>query len=131
MGAKFSQKFSSDNVTVRWHEWKWQIEHSVKDINSFERLLGVTFSESEKQLLKQTVDKFPMSITPYYMSLIDVADYRNDPIFLQCFPSPKELQIDEVDMVDPLSEDSDSPVPGITHRYPDRVLFLISNRCAM
>ncbi len=126
-----SQRFSDGNVTVRWHDWKWQIEHSVKDINSLEHLLGVTFSEKEKQLLKQTIDKFPMNITPYYMSLIDVADYRNDPIFMQCFPSPKELQIDEEDMVDPLSEDRDSPVPGITHRYPDRVLFLISNRCSM
>lgn len=78
-----------------------------------------------------TLDKFPMSVTPYYLSLIDVDDYANDPVFLQSFPSEKELQIGRYDMNDPLHEDEDSPVPGITHRYPDRVLFHVSNTCSM
>ena len=56
---------------------------------------------------------------------------KNDPIFMQAFPSPEELIVSEDDMHDPLSEDTDSPVPGITHRYPDRVLFHVSNVCAM
>jgi lysine 2,3-aminomutase len=63
--------------------------------------------------------------------LIDTNDYRNDPVFLQSFPSPCELIVEKYDMLDPLSEDKDSPVPGITHRYPDRVLFHISNICSM
>jgi lysine 2,3-aminomutase len=78
-----------------------------------------------------TVAKFPMSVTPYYLSLIDPDDYENDPVFRQAFPSPKELNIGRDDMTDPLAEDTDSPVPGITHRYPDRVLFHISNLCSM
>jgi len=60
-----------------------------------------------------------------------VEDYENDPVFLQSFPSPEELKIERCDMSDPLHEDEDSPVPGITHRYPDRVLFHISNLCSM
>lgn len=75
--------------------------------------------------------KFPLSITPYYLSLIDTEDFRNDPIFRQAFPSPDELNVERHDMADSLAEDKDSPVSGITHRYPDRVLFHISNVCSM
>lgn len=114
-----------------WTNWKWHIRHAIKTVNDFERVLGVTFPEKKKKIFEQTVRKFPMSVTPYYLSLIDVDDYENDPIFLQSFPSPKELNIDKHDMTDPLHEDKDSPVPGITHRYPDRVLFHISNTCSM
>lgn len=63
--------------------------------------------------------------------MIEAEDYKNDPIFLQAFPSPSELILNKCEMNDPLSEDEDSPVPGITHRYPDRVLFHISNTCSM
>jgi lysine 2,3-aminomutase len=72
-----------------------------------------------------------MSITPYYLSLIDRENLENDPVFKQSFPSALEMNISQHDMPDPLHEDEDSPVPGITHRYPDRVLFLVSNMCAM
>jgi len=78
-----------------------------------------------------TLEKFPLAVTPYYLSLIDRQFYANDPVFRQAFPSPQELHFGRFDMKDPLSEDDDSPVPGITHRYPDRVLFHISNVCAM
>ena len=65
------------------------------------------------------------------MSLVDPSDYENDPVFKQAFPDTRELMVCSADMHDPLSEDRDSPVPGITHRYPDRVLFHVSNVCAM
>jgi len=65
------------------------------------------------------------------LSLIDADDYKYDPIFKQSFPNPKELNIKYYDMNDPLHEDKDSPVPGITHRYPDRVLFHVSNTCSI
>ena len=120
------------NVRIsNWRDWKWQLKHSIKDISTFERLTGIKFEGNERELLEQTVAKFPLSITPYYLSLIDTADYKNDPFFLQSFPSPSELKVEKYDMIDPLSEDRDSPVPGITHRYPDRVLFHISNICSM
>ena len=66
-----------------------------------------------------------MSITPYYASLIEKENYRNDPIFKQAFPDPAELKVSRYELSDPLHEDEDSPVEGITHRYPDRVLFLV------
>lgn len=114
-----------------WTDWKWHIRHSVKNVDDFERVLGITFPEKKKKIFERTVRKFPMSVTPYYLSLIDKNDYENDPIFLQSFPSDEELKIGRYDMSDPLHEDEDSPAPGITHRYPDRVLFHISNTCSM
>jgi lysine 2,3-aminomutase len=115
----------------RWLYWKWHIRHSVKTISDFERLTGIVFQEEEKQQLEKTTDHFPLAVTPYYLSLIDKDNYRNDPIFKQSFADPRELNIIPGDMKDPLAEDYDSPVEGITHRYPDRVLFLVSNICAM
>ncbi|MDT8325094.1 MAG: lysine 2,3-aminomutase, partial [Bacteroidota bacterium] len=105
--------------------------HSIRSIDRFESLLGVQFDPAERAELQKTLDTFPLSLTPYYLSLINAADYRNDPVFKQSFPSPSELIISDYDMADPLAEDSDSPVPGITHRYPDRVLFHVSNVCSM
>ncbi len=114
-----------------WTDWKWQVRNTVRTVADFERVLGIEFPEKKRRIYERTLDKFPMSATPYYLSLIDVDDYENDPIFLQSFPSPEELKIGRHDMTDPLHEDEDSPVPGITHRYPDRVLFHVSNVCAM
>lgn len=128
---EIAKKIDSDTVIANWKDWRWQLKHSIGDIDTFETLLGIKFRPEEKEQLKQTLEKFPLSVTPYYLSLIDADDFRNDPIFLQAFPSPKELDIDEDDLEDPLSEDEDSPVEGITHRYPDRVLFHISNTCSM
>lgn len=117
--------------TSQWTDWKWHIRNSIQDLETFERLLGVRFPELQRKAFARTTEKFPMSVTPYYLSLIDPEDYAEDPVFLQAFPSPKELMVGRNDMSDPLHEDEDSPVPGITHRYPDRVLFHISNVCSM
>lgn len=94
-------------------------------------MTDISFSEDEKALLNQTRNRFPLSITPYYLSLINKENYKNDPIYKQAFLDNRELTVLANEMGDPLSEDKDSPVPGITHRYPDRVLFLVSNVCAM
>jgi lysine 2,3-aminomutase len=128
---KIAEKISSDAEISNWENWKWQIKHSIRNISTFESLLGIEFDSAERKELEETLAKFPLSITPYYLSLIDSSDYMNDPIFKQSFPSPSELMISKYDMKDPLSEDKDSPAPGITHRYPDRVLFHISNVCSM
>ena len=114
-----------------WKDWRWQLKNSIQTVETFEDLLGIRFGESERKKVALTLKKFPLSITPYYLSLIDADDYRNDPVFLQSFPSPAELEIGKCDMADPLAEDKDSPAAGITHRYPDRVLFHISNVCSM
>ncbi|MBC2726552.1 lysine 2,3-aminomutase [Desulfosporosinus sp.] len=128
---EIAEKISSSAKISNWKDWKWQLKHSIRDIDMFEKLLGVTFKESEKKQLQETIAKFPLSITPYYLSLIDTDDYVNDPIYKQAFPSISELQVGDYEMRDPLDEDKDSPVPGITHRYPDRVLFQVSATCSM
>lgn len=114
-----------------WQDWRWQLKHSIKDIDTFEKLTGICFSKKERTELEETIARFPLNITPYYLSLIDAEDYKNDPVFHQAFPDPSELIMDRFDMKDPLLEEKDSPVEGITHRYPDRVLFLVSNVCSM
>ena len=88
----------------------------------FEKLTGIKFEQTERDLLEKTIAKFPLSITPYYLSLIDTEDYKNDIFFKQSFPTQLELVVDKYEMRDSLSEDKDSYVYGITHRYPDRVL---------
>ena len=114
-----------------WYNWKWQIRHCIHDLETFEELLGIELDKKMREDFRETVKKFPMSITPYYLSLINTDDFANDPVFKQSFPSPLELVKTKAEMSDPLHEDQDSPVPGITHRYPDRVLFLVSNMCSM
>ncbi len=126
-----AEKIDSDAVRSKWQDWQWQMRHSIRSIDRFESLLGVQLDADERSQLQKTLDTFPLSITPYYLSLINAEDYKNDPVFKQSFPSPSELIISEYDMADPLAEDTDSPVPGITHRYPDRVLFHVSNVCSM
>jgi len=120
-----------DAPVEKWRDWRWQIKHCVRDLETFEKATGIELSEREKADFKLTVQKFPMSVTPYYLSLINTKDYWNDPVFRQAFPSPLEMDILKSDMADPLSEDKDSPVEGVTHRYPDRVLLLVSNVCSM
>lgn len=122
---------SSETKSSHWTDWKWQLRHSIRDIETFERILGVKFNTEERSRLEQTAEKFPISVTPYYLSIIDTDDLEDDPVYRQAFPSPSELQLNNCDMRDPLGEEKDSPVPGITHRYPDRVLLLVSNVCAM
>ncbi len=114
-----------------WSDWRWQMRHSIRDLDTFERLLDITLSGEQRKAFGQTVEKFPMSTTPYYLSLINTEDMENDPVFLQSVPSPLELKIMKGDMADPLHEDEDSPAPCVTHRYPDRVLLLVSNTCPM
>ncbi|MFO7765035.1 MAG: lysine 2,3-aminomutase [Pelovirga sp.] len=129
---KIAKDLSTDKVHAsKWTDWHWQLRNSIKRVDTFEKLLGIELKDVERRKVELTLRKFPLSVTPYYLSLIDAKDFRNDPIFRQAFPDPKELEIDKCDMSDPLSEDQDSPAPGITHRYPDRVLFHVSNVCSM
>jgi lysine 2,3-aminomutase len=129
--AIIRKKEDVQNAPEYWKDWRWQVRHVVRDIRTFEQVLGITFDPAERERLEETIRKFPLRITPYYLSLIDVNDYKNDPIFRQAFPSPKELIVEQYELADPLAEDKDSPCDCITHRYPDRVLFLVSNTCAM
>jgi len=127
-----ADQLDDEKVEVaKWKDWKWQLRNCIKTVDQVEELLGITLEEPYRKRIELTVRKFPLAITPYYLSLINTDDYKNDPVFRQAFPAPEELQILKHDMSDPLAEDKDSPAPGITHRYPDRVLFHISNVCSM
>ncbi|MBN2375640.1 MAG: lysine 2,3-aminomutase [Sedimentisphaerales bacterium] len=125
------ETIDSDVSKLCWYDWKWQMRHCIRDLRSFEKLLDIELSAEMRKGFEKASRKFPVSITPYYLSLIDTENIENDPVFRQSFPSSLELSISKNDMPDPLHEDKDSPIPGITHRYPDRVLFLVSNMCSM
>jgi lysine 2,3-aminomutase len=118
-------------LSEKWRDWKWQLKNSIYRVETVEAILGIKFDDEKRKEIMKTIEHFPMSITPYYLSLIDSKNYETDPIFKQAFPDVRELNISDCDMADPLHEDKDSPVPGITHRYPDRVLFHVANTCSM
>ncbi len=128
---EIANKIENDKSLSNWRDWKWQLKHAIKSLSQFELLTGIHFEEEERKDLERTFDKFPLSITPYYLSLINTSNFRNDPVFRQSFGGVEELITLKSELADPLSEENDSPVEGITHRYPDRVLFHVSNICSM
>ncbi len=111
-----------------WNDWHWQLRNAIRDVETLGHVIHL--DDEEKQHLNKCLEHFRMAITPYYAALMD-KQYKLCSIRLQAVPRIKELHDDADDMDDPLSEDTDSPVPGLTHRYPDRVLFLITNICSM
>lgn len=117
------------NVTEeQWNDWFWQMKNGIRDIPTLEKVVKLT--EQERAEIQQCLDKFTMEITPYYAALMDRED-PNCPVRMQSVPRIAEMHDDPSDMSDPLHEDIDSPVPGLTHRYPDRVLLLVTNICSM
>jgi len=111
-----------------WNDWHWQIKNRITTVDELKKYLPLS-KEQEEGIIK-CLKELRMAITPYYLSLIDPKD-PDDPIRKQAVPSLHELHRSKADLKDPLSEDVDSPVPGLTHRYPDRVLFLITEKCSM
>lgn len=112
----------------KWYDYKWQLSNTIKDIETLKKVAFIDNKEEED--LKKVLKKFRMSITPYYAALMDPKD-KNCPVRRLAVPSIDELNDYPEDLKDPLHEDIDSPVPGLTHRYPDRVLFLVTNICSM
>jgi lysine 2,3-aminomutase len=111
-----------------WNDWKWQLKNAVRDIPTLKKVIAL--DASEERDLARCLEKFRMAITPYYASLMD-RRYKRNVIRLQAVPRFDELANVPDDIKDPLEEDVDSPVPGLTHRYPDRVLFLVTHICSM
>ncbi len=109
-----------------WGSWIWQQQKRIKSMDQLEKVINVT--QEERDAFAQSHEQFNMGITPYYASLID-SDDPNCPIRLQSVPKIGELNILPTDLEDPLAEERDMPVPGITHRYPDRVLFYTTHNC--
>lgn len=112
----------------QWNDWRWQMKNRITSAQELSKHIDLT--EQEKEMISKCLKKFRMSITPYYAGLINYED-RNCPIRRQAVPSQEEMIFSKADMRDPLHEDVDSPVPGVTHRYPDRVLLLATDVCSM
>ena len=115
--------------TENWSNWHWQVANRAKNISDLETY-GIKLTEDEKKGLEATLGRLRMAVTPYYLSLIDLND-PYDPIRKQAIPTEDELYFAPYEDADPLAEDEYSPVPGLTHRYPDRVLLLVTDQCAM
>ncbi|MBN2253308.1 MAG: lysine 2,3-aminomutase [Kosmotogaceae bacterium] len=115
-------------TTAQWSDWRWQVANRIKTVEALRQIIEIT--EEEALGIAECLRTLRMSITPYYATLMDPINQRC-PIRRQAVPTDKELRIDRWDMIDPLHEDEDSPVSGLTHRYPDRVLFLITDQCSM
>ena len=112
----------------QWNDWKWQLKNRIETVEDLKKYM--TLTPEEEDGIAKCLESLRMAITPYYLSLINLDD-PEDPVSKQAIPTVKELYHSEADLVDPLHEDTDSPVPGLTHRYPDRVLFLITDQCSM
>ena len=117
-----------DVTDEQWNDWKWQVRNRIETLDQLKKYLNLTPDEEEG--VKKTLSTLRMAITPYYLSLID-PDNPHCPIRRQAVPTALETHKAAADLLDPLHEDTDSPVPGLTHRYPDRVLMLITDMCSM
>jgi len=109
-----------------WNDWHWQVKNRITTLEELKKYITLSEEEDDARILQE----YRMAITPYYLSLID-SDDPYDPIRKQAIPTIHELQRYTGNLEDPLNEDVDSPVEGLTHRYPDRVLFLITENCSM
>lgn len=111
-----------------WNDWHWQLANRITRIDQLEQV--VKLSPAERKNISQGLQSLRMAITPYYASLID-PDNADCPIRKQAVPSTLETHVNLLESSDPLHEEMDSPVPGLTHRYPDRVLLLVTDQCSM
>lgn len=116
-----------DIPAQQWNDWKWQTRNRIETLEELKRYIQLT--SEEETGIQSCLKTLRMAITPYYLSLIDLND-PEDPIRKQCIPTESELYFAPEEDPDTLHEDVDSPVKGLTHRYPDRVLFLITDQCA-
>ncbi len=112
----------------QWDDWRWQMQNAVRTTSQLAEFFPL--ADQELQILENLEAKYKLAIPPYYFSLINPLD-PHDPIGLQSLPSPAELSGGSVELEDPLEEDKDAPVPGLTHRYPDRALVVTTHVCSM
>ena len=127
---KVNRRFElfKDITDKEWNDWEWQVNNRIETVEELKKYIPLT--QEEEEGAKKCLQTLRMAITPYYLALIDPND-PDDPIRSQAIPTALELHKADADLLDPLHEDTDSPVPGLTHRYPDRVLLLITDMCSM
>ena len=117
-----------DVTEEQWNDWHWQVANRLDTVEKIKKVVNLT--PEEEADIEKVMHGFRVGITPYYASLMDPDD-PSCPVRMQAVPTLAETHRGEADMLDPLHEDEDSPAPGLTHRYPDRVLFLITDQCSM
>jgi lysine 2,3-aminomutase len=111
-----------------WNDWKWQFRNRITTVEKLATFIPL--SAKEKAQLKLVTAKYPLSVSPYYLSLINIYD-PDDPIRKQAIPSFEEITLGSIGFEDPLGEKRDSVVPGLVHRYPDRLLLVLTDICPM
>ena len=123
----FRKKHYPEISRIEWFDWRWQFQNVIRDVHSLDAIIHL--SDNERQAMMHPSGDLPVAITPYYASLLSVQDH-SDPLRRSVVPVVDECLHTKGEEEDPLSEDADSPVPGIVHRYPDRVLFLVTDICS-
>lgn len=123
----FLRTYFPEASEVQWNDWRWQIKNRFRTREQIERVLRLSAAEAE--VLERGKKGFPVAVTPYYMSLLDPDD-PSQPLRRCVIPVSDEYETAPEERTDPLSEDRDSPVKGIVHRYPNRVLFLATDFCS-
>ncbi|MBU6402430.1 MAG: KamA family radical SAM protein [Verrucomicrobia bacterium] len=118
----------ADFPDADWNDWHWQLKHRITTLERLQQLLPTLTREEHAGTLLAN-HKLALAITPYFFNLIDPTD-ECCPIRRQVIPRIEETNTAPWELSDPCGEDSHSPVPGLVHRYPDRVLFLVTDRCA-
>ncbi len=113
-----------------WNDWQWQMQHRLRTLEDLEEYFHLTKDEVEGTRLAQYGKTLSLGISPYFASLMDPINPKC-PLRKQGIPTAKEGMVKPSDMYDPLGEEDDSPAPHLVHRYPDRVLLLVTNNCAM
>jgi lysine 2,3-aminomutase len=111
-----------------WEDWHWQMKNRITKLDQISQVVNLTPEEEEG--IKNAKGRMAMAVTPYWATLLDPDD-PNCPIRRQCVPTQNEFHVSPYEMVDPCGEDTDSPAPHLVHRYPDRVLLLSTESCAM
>jgi len=125
--STFRRRYFPDVSPQQWNDWRWQLANRVTTIPELERF--VDLSDEERPTFKGH-GILPLSITPYYLSLVHPTD-SSQPIRRSVVPTHHEQLLSRGEAADPLGEEDDSPVPGLVHRYPDRVLLLATNACSV
>jgi lysine 2,3-aminomutase len=110
---------------AEWNDWHWQLKNRITTLGQLEKILNLT--DDEVHAVANL--RLPLSITPYYASLLHPDDPTQS-LRRSVVPVSRELTISPGESSDPLNEEDDSPTPGLVHRYPDRVLFLVTNFCS-
>ena len=123
----FRKKHYPEISRIEWFDWRWQFQNAIRDVDSLDAIIHL--SDNERQAMMHPSGDLPVAITPYYASLLSVQD-PSDPLRRSVVPVVDECLHTKGEEEDPLGEDADSPVPGIVHRYPDRVLFLVTDICS-